>query len=213
MALISRAECGCEISDKAVSCPHCGNPGVDGPAPPREKKESAYLDKNGRPRQPYRWELERDELVEKKKQSSPLTILLIVAILIIGLVANFSSGTGSPAAKNKITSEHSTRKAELERQKRLQADAQEREERRKGFHCLSSWDGSLSALKTDIKNRLRDPKSFDHVETKITPVNSYGEHVLVMTYRAKNGFGGVNVEQASALVKNSDCSYTIISAD
>lgn len=38
MALISCSECGKEISDKAASCPHCGNP-INQPVP----KEEEYL--------------------------------------------------------------------------------------------------------------------------------------------------------------------------
>ena len=77
---------------------------------------------------------------------------------------------------------------------------------RKGLHCLSSWDGSHRGIKTFVRDRLRDPSSFDHVETRILPIDNQGEHRLVMTYRAKNGFGGTNVERALARITNGDCS-------
>jgi hypothetical protein len=90
------------------------------------------------------------------------------------------------------------------------ASDEEVENRRKGFHCLSSWDGSLTALVDTVKESLREPSSFEHIDTRITPVDKKGNHMLLMKYRARNGFGGMNVGQVAAIVKNSDCSFTIV---
>jgi len=79
------------------------------------------------------------------------------------------------------------------------------EEKRKGFHCLSGWDGSYRPLIKVVEANLRDPSSFEHIETRITPVGPDGFHRVLMTYRAKNGFGGYNVEVANAIIRNSDC--------
>jgi hypothetical protein len=90
--------------------------------------------------------------------------------------------------------------------------AKDEEERRKaGFHCLSGWDGSHRELVDALKDSLRDPDSFEHIETKITPADEKGEHVLLMRYRARNGFGGMNVGALMAKVQNSDCSAKIVS--
>ena len=83
------------------------------------------------------------------------------------------------------------------------------EERRNGFHCLSSWDGSHRGVKNNSTDRLRDPDSFEHIETLIWPVNVNGEHALIMKYRARNGFGGMNAEYVKARVNNKTCSATI----
>lgn len=83
------------------------------------------------------------------------------------------------------------------------------EDRQKGFHCLSSWDGSHRVVVKYVEERLRDPDSFEHIETRITPVNENGEHMLIMKYRAKNGFGGMSVGAAMATIENSDCSAVI----
>lgn len=91
-----------------------------------------------------------------------------------------------------------------------QAAIEAAEKRKAGFHCLSSWDGSHRDLVRALKLTLRDPDSFEHIETKITPVNDKGEHGLMMNYRARNGFGGMNVGSLLASVKNSDCSFEII---
>ncbi len=91
-----------------------------------------------------------------------------------------------------------------------QAAIEAAEKRKAGFHCLSAWDGSHRELVRALKLTLRDPDSFEHIETKITPVNDKGEHGLMMNYRARNGFGGMNVGSLLASVKNSDCSFEII---
>ncbi len=73
------------------------------------------------------------------------------------------------------------------------------------YKCLSSWDGSYGDLKRYTKKILKDPKSFEHDKTLITPIVDGYQNVF-MTYRAKNGFGGINVERIGAKIKNSDCS-------
>ena len=84
------------------------------------------------------------------------------------------------------------------------AIAQKAEETRKGFHCLSAWDGSNSSLIRETKNTMKDPKSFEHVETVIGTVSN-GQHKAVMTYRGRNGFGGMVVEKVGVYISNSTC--------
>lgn len=62
-----------------------------------------------------------------------------------------------------------------------------------------------------FREQLRDPDSFEHIETRITPVDDDGQHLLFMRYRAANGFGGLNLEQLVATVENDDCSFQIFS--
>lgn len=76
-----------------------------------------------------------------------------------------------------------------------------------GFDCLSSWDGSSAPLVESVKASLRDPDSFKHVETRIGP-NKNGKHKLFMQYRARNGFGGMNVGYATAEVDHDTCDVT-----
>jgi hypothetical protein len=61
--------------------------------------------------------------------------------------------------------------------------------------CFSAWDGSNRELVEQVKNNLRDPDSFEHIGTHYTDKGSY--LALVMKYRAKNGFGGYNVDYAN----------------
>jgi hypothetical protein len=92
----------------------------------------------------------------------------------------------------------------------IRSEAQEiAENRDRGLHCLSGWDGSLPALNEAVKNQLRDPDSFEHVDTIISPKGSDDRHDIMMKYRARNGFGGLNVEHVKGTVSNVDCSVRI----
>jgi hypothetical protein len=106
--------------------------------------------------------------------------------------------------------EEALRLAVLKEEEAAKAAA-EIERRDAGFHCLSEWDGSHDAFKKAVKKAMREPDSFEHIETLITPVNAEGYHTVQMEYRARNGFGGMNVSAALAKVRNSDCGATILS--
>lgn len=88
------------------------------------------------------------------------------------------------------------------------------EDTRKGFHCLSGWDGSHADLVTRVKVGLRNPGSFEHVDTLITPVNSKtGKHGVSMTFRSENGFGGTNVGRAVGEVDPVSCHVSNVVVD
>ena len=83
------------------------------------------------------------------------------------------------------------------------------EDQRLGRHCLSAWDGSHQVLVSVVKARLRNPASFEHVETSASPVDSEGRNILIMKFRAENGFGGMNVGLAYATMNNGTCSVIV----
>lgn len=83
------------------------------------------------------------------------------------------------------------------------------EDRRKGFHCLSKWDGSNRSAVDQIKAGLRDPDSFEHIETRIYPLDK-GEHGALVSYRARNGFGGLNVEKMYARINSASCEARLL---
>jgi hypothetical protein len=63
---------------------------------------------------------------------------------------------------------------------------------------FSGWDGSHIKLVSHVKELMNEPGSFDHVSTKYW---DKGDYLLVrMRFRGRNGFGGVVVDSASALV-------------
>ncbi|ORE90940.1 hypothetical protein [Aurantimonas sp. 22II-16-19i] len=73
------------------------------------------------------------------------------------------------------------------------------------FRCLSGWTGSMLDFAREVKDSLREPDSFEHVMSSATPVHADGTQIIIMEYRARNGFGGMNVETAQATVNNDDC--------
>jgi len=95
--------------------------------------------------------------------------------------------------------------------KEAAAAAKAAEDKRKGFHCLSVWNGAHRGVVRRVKEQLKDPKSFQHISTHVTPINSAGEHSLSMRYRARNSFGGYVVGQASAIYSNENCVAVVIS--
>ena len=109
---------------------------------------------------------------------------------------------------NRIEAEQRVAQAEAAK-RQAEEDA---ENKRKGFHCLSPWDGSEPDVVEAVKRTLRDPGSFEHVKTTITPVNAKGFHYLIMIYRARNGFGGMNIGRVIAHV-TPGCSVRIISME
>lgn len=92
------------------------------------------------------------------------------------------------------------------------AASKQAEAKLNGFHCLSGWDGSNASLVRQVKAQLREPSSFEHDETRITPRDVKGDHMVTMRYRARNGFGGVNVSSALAVVNGSSCEATVVSS-
>lgn len=84
------------------------------------------------------------------------------------------------------------------------------EEKKKDWekNCISAWDGSCPKLVNALKENLKDPESFEHIETYI----KYGDKyvTVVMKYRAKNSFGGYNVEAVTGQVSY-DCEVLGIS--
>ncbi len=140
----------------------------------------------------------------KGASSGCLKIVGIVAALFVGLSV-LGAVIGPADTENTTTSGTSSPDSPEE------AELEEQERRKAGFHCLSAWDGSHRELVQALKDSLRDPDSFEHIETKITPVNDKGVHVLMMRYRARNGFGGMNVGALMATVNNSNCSFEIVS--
>ncbi len=79
--------------------------------------------------------------------------------------------------------------------------------REAGQHCLSS--GEHPRLVELVQRTLRNPDSFQHDGTTISKRDPDGMHRLTMTYRAENGFGGMNIEHISATVASEDCSFSL----
>ncbi|MCC2607336.1 zinc ribbon domain-containing protein [Planctobacterium marinum] len=150
------------------------------------------------------------------KQTSFLTWLVTI-LIVIGFVGAFI-GESSLTAEQRAARDEQVRlkreQEEVAKAEREKLKAKEDAEKKlKGFHCLSSWDGSHRQVASYVEKNMRDPDSFEHIETVITPVDEDGNHLLKMTYRGKNGFGGMSVESVVATVSNDDCNATILSSN
>lgn len=64
--------------------------------------------------------------------------------------------------------------------------------------CLLKWDGSCPAVEDYLKKNLKDPKSYEHIETQSANNGDY--EVVVTKYRARNGFGGYTIGYIQAKV-------------
>jgi len=99
--------------------------------------------------------------------------------------------------------EKSEVKADFERlyaQKKYQAWIKEQ---------FSAWDGSHRPLVDLVKKSLNDPKSFDHEETTCRDMK---DHLIIkMTYRAKNAFGGLILQNVTAKADYKTNTITITS--
>lgn len=108
----------------------------------------------------------------------------------------------------------SSERLAAERVAELEAAAQRRRQAERnlaehsdGRHCLGTFNGEHAGIVEYVTERLREPDSFEHVATVIDGVDKSGQHLLKMKYRARNGFGGMNVETAQFSVANADCTF------
>jgi len=72
------------------------------------------------------------------------------------------------------------------------------------FECLSAWDGSHPQLTEHVRGRLRNPRSFEHIETRVGQIED-GRQAVYMEYRAENGFGGMTVGAAMGVIVHPSC--------
>ena len=122
-----------------------------------------------------------------KEIASGCMVLVILAGLVIGvLFLVFSVCSGE---------------SEEERAERL-------EDRRKGFHCLSDWDGNHDGLEALVRPLLQDPGSMQTYETLIGPVRD-GKHQITMNFGARNAFGGMVRHTAKGEVDHKTCEATL----
>lgn len=92
------------------------------------------------------------------------------------------------------------------------ARAEEAENRRKGFHCLSLWDGNHDLFEGLIRERLNDPSSMETFETRVSPVKE-GRHEILMDFGARNAFGGMVRKVAYGNYDNKTCEPELISIE
>ena len=76
---------------------------------------------------------------------------------------------------------------------------------------FSGWDGSHTEFSKYLKNRLKNPDSYDHVKTLYV---DKGDHILIeTTYRATNSFNAVTTGKGYAKANIDGSSLEIISIE
>jgi hypothetical protein len=214
------------VNDDERACPYCAETikraakicrfcqrDVE-PVPPAAAAQSNPAARASAPVAPQRPRLTPAEQKRKDRQFLLLLGGIATVVGVLGMAGaldeqpgNANGPANSTAPAKSVAAADPPAKAEPSAREKEEA-----ENRRQGFHCLSAWDGSHRELARAVKDMLRDPDSFAHAETRIAPANSAGTHRLIMTYRARNGFGGMNVARAIADVDTNTCEATLISA-
>lgn len=72
-------------------------------------------------------------------------------------------------------------------------------------YCLEHWGDSNPSMIARVMQHLREPDSFEPVGAKVVPMGDDEHHAYALKYRARNGFGGMTVEVATAAIRNTDC--------
>lgn len=195
-------ECAETIKSAAKVCKHCGfrlpppppvNPDIDiiEPAP------IATWDKPPPNQGPSWWDRNFDN--GRHAQFGCFAFLLTLCTAALLLMSYCSNKRAESNEQQKI----------VDAEAAAEQSKENAENRRKGFHCLSVLDGSNIAVVEAVKRSLRNPSSFEHIETTITPVDKKGVHHLMMSYRAQNGFGGMTVGRVLARVDPTTCTARI----
>ena len=80
------------------------------------------------------------------------------------------------------------------------ASAEKAAARKQAVRSLfSGWDGSVQSVEAAIKQRLKDPDSYKHVETRYSDTG-IGDVTVITQYRARNSFNAVVTSVAVAMV-------------
>ena len=136
-----------------------------------------------------------------KRAIGTLVGVVFVIVVIAAVSAAGSGGSDVPAQDTTKTNAESVNTE----------SAEDKENRRKGFHCLSTWDGNHDGFEDIVRKELNDPGSMETIETGITPANNQGQHTIRMEFTAKNAFGGRVRHEARGLVDNDTCEATLLS--
>ena len=88
------------------------------------------------------------------------------------------------------------------------------EAKRYGFQCLSEWDGNHDGFEELVRDALNDPDSMETDETRMSTINEgTGKHTIIMTFRARNAFGGMVRHTATGWVDPETCEAELLGID
>ncbi|MFN3776601.1 hypothetical protein [Sphingomonas parapaucimobilis] len=116
-------------------------------------------------------------------------ITLIVFILMFYGMLSFCSEQSKENAR--IAAQEAADNAKEE-------DARYQERVRNGSVCADGPDDLNTSLEWNVKRSLKEPSSFEHMGTVITPAKNGKGYDALMRFRSKNSFGGYAVGTAVA---------------
>ncbi len=116
-------------------------------------------------------------------------IILIVFILMFYGMLSFCSERSKENAR--IAAQEAADKAKEE-------EAHYQERVRNGSVCADGPDDLNTSLELNVKRDLKDPSSFEHMGTVITPAKNSKGYDALMRFRSKNSLGGYAVGTAVA---------------
>lgn len=109
-------------------------------------------------------------------------------------LSNFSCNKAKPHAYCKLSKRGGVRDTTIDKQALIASPAH----KARVTAQFSTWDGAHINLEKQIKSRMHDPKSYQHVETFYL---DRGDHILVTTkFRGKNALGALVLNTARAKV-------------
>lgn len=122
---------------------------------------------------------------KQNKSSSSGCLVIVLALVILGVVGSQLPSTGTGSGKKTATTTEAKAPLSPEEKRKQQIKRQ-----------FSAWDGAHINLEMLIEENLKDPDSYQHIETRY---RDNGDSILVTTkYRAKNSFGGYVVNTVVA---------------
>ncbi|WP_454883987.1 hypothetical protein [Sphingomonas oryzagri] len=139
-----------------------------------------------------------------KKRAAAWLLGIAATVVCIAQFGNSPEGMAIAAKQKaeKAQAKAAEQQAALAGGQKDAADAAEN--RRTGQHCLG-WNDSYPQLVNWVKSNTRNPKSFEHIQTVMMPIDKNGVNEVMMRYRAQNGFGGMNIETIGATVDPDTC--------
>lgn len=190
MALIKCSECKKEISDKAVTCPHCGAPVILAVVPKvdmaqkqreerhrKEKLDQEELEQIAKlpPAKRLAAEKKRKERLVNEEKNNKLSawITIIVTIALMAVVVKSCQKTPEERKNDLIEKMERTQEGE-----RI---------------------GKENAAEDRIRAGMKNPDSYEHVGTSYG-LDSVGRETVTFRYRGTNGFGGIVTEEQTVLV-------------
>lgn len=108
---------------------------------------------------------------------------LFIPVLLIGYCSHRSTESNRAAAQEEVVQKASD-------------DAAYQDSVRTGAVCEDGPNGLNTGFQLNVMRQLKDPDSFSHIGTVITPATEGGGYDALMRFRSKNSFGGYVVGAA-----------------